>query len=85
MGGGSIMLTYDVLFMADHFIMVTTVESQIKLYDIRDAEALAWKRLSDMYGDEWMMETKSHVNEVTVELNNTIPEPGDPEDAGIDR
>ena len=79
------MLTYDVLFMADHFIMVTTVESQIKLYDIRDAEALAWKRLSDMYGDEWMMETKSQVNEVTVELNDTIPEPGDPEDAGIDR
>lgn len=79
------MLTYDVLFMADHFIMVTTVESQIKLYDIRDAEALAWKRLSDMYGEVWVMETKSHVNEVTVELNDTIPEPGDPEDAGIDR
>lgn len=79
------MLTYDVLFMADHFIMVTTVESQIKLYDIRDAEALAWKRLSDMYGEEWMMQTKSYVNEVTVELNDTIPEPGDPEDAGIDR
>lgn len=79
------MLTYDVLFMADHFIMITTVESQIKLYDIRDAEALAWKRLSDMYGEEWMMQTKSYVNEVTVKLNDTIPEPGDPEDAGIDR
>jgi len=83
------MQNYDVLFMANHYIMVTTIQSDVELYDNDDTEDLAWKRLADEYGDEWVTETKSHIKQVSVEetimIDDSIPEPGDPEDAGIDR
>ena len=76
----------DVLFMADHFVMVTTVITDYSP-DQRDVEQAAWKRLADEYGDEWVDATKSFIKQVSVEVvnDNSIPEPGDPEDAGIDR
>jgi len=82
----------DVLFMADHFVMVTTIITDYSP-DTRDVEAAAWKRLADEYGDEWVTSTKSFIKQVSIEVVEqqddsdvyTIPVPGDPEDAGIDR
>ena len=73
---------YDVLFMADHFVMVTTIITD-ESPDRRDLEDAAWKRLADEYGDEWVSTTKPLINQVSIEEPN-IPEAGDPADAGID-
>jgi hypothetical protein len=88
-------ISTDVLFMADHFVMVTTVITDYSP-DSRDVENAAWKRLADEYGDEWVSMTNRFIKQVSIEvveeadaLHNAgypnIPEPGDPEDAGIDR
>ena len=84
-------ISTDVLFMADHFVMVTTVITDYSP-DSRDVEQAAWKRLADEYGDEWVDTTKSFIKRVSIEVVDTddsdvytIPEAGDPEDAGIDR
>jgi hypothetical protein len=79
-------ISTDVLFMADHFVMVTTVITDYSP-DQRDVENAAWKRLADEYGDEWVDATKSFIKQVSIEVieESGIPEPGDPEDAGIDR
>ena len=82
---------YDVLLMADHFVMVTTIIMDEAL-DKRDIESIAWKRLADEYGDEWVDTTKPFINQVSIESVDkkddsdiyTIPEVGDPADAGID-
>jgi RNase P/RNase MRP subunit POP5 len=76
------MRQYDVLTAADHFIMVTTVIMDEAL-DKRDIENAAWKRLADEYGDEWVETTKSFIKQVSIE-EPSIPEAGDPADAGID-
>lgn len=79
-------ISTDVLFMADHFVMVTTVITDYSP-DQRDVENAAWKRLADEYGDEWVDATKSFIKQVSIEVieESGIPKPGDPEDAGIDR
>lgn len=79
------MKTYDVLFMADHFVMVTTIQMHASP-DKRDMEKVAWKRLADEYGDEWVDSTKSFVKQVSIEEvpGTSVPEPGDPQDAGIE-
>jgi hypothetical protein len=82
---------YDVLLMADHFVMVTTIITD-ESPDRRDLEDAAWKRLADEYGDEWVSTTKAFINQVSIETVDkkddsdiyTIPEVGDPADAGID-
>lgn len=82
---------YDVLLMANHFVMVTTIITD-ESPDKRDLEDAAWKRLADEYGDEWVNTTKPFINQVSIETVDkeddsdiyTIPEPGDPADAGID-
>ena len=82
---------YDVLLMANHFVMVTTIITD-ESPDKRDLEDAAWKRLADEYGDEWVSITKPFINQVSIETVDkeddsdiyTIPEPGDPADAGID-
>lgn len=82
---------YDVLLMANHFVMVTTIIMD-EVLDKRDIESTAWKRLADEYGDEWVSTTKPFINQVSIETVDkeddsdiyTIPEPGDPADAGID-
>lgn len=85
------MKQFDVLFMADHFVMVTTVMMDERP-DKRDMEEVAWKRLADEYGDEWVQSTKSFIKQVSIEgfigVDDsdvyTVPEAGDPADAGID-
>ena len=79
------MYNYDVLFMHNHFVLVTTVIMD-ETDDNEIIEQAALKRLADEYGDEFMEIIKS-CKQVTIEgmEDNSIPEPGDPEDAGIDR
>jgi division protein CdvB (Snf7/Vps24/ESCRT-III family) len=85
------MNNYDVLFMHNHFVLVTTVVME-ETDDQESIEQAALKRLADEYGDEFMEIIKSS-KQVTIEGVDkqddsdvyTIPEPGDPEDAGIDR
>ena len=79
----------DVLFMADHFVLVTTIETEYSP-DSREVEDAAWKRLADEYGDEWTTLTRSVVKQVSIEVVpgtsadevNTIPQVGDPSDTG---
>lgn len=77
---------YDVLFQADHFIMVTTVESNKELHDRRDTEVLAWERLASEYDVVWVEQTRALIKHVSVEqvADMGIPEPGDLQDAGLD-
>ena len=59
-------VTYDVLFAADYFVMVTTVEMPASP-DKRDVEEQAWYRLTEVYGASWVLETKSNINQVSIE------------------
>ena len=79
------MTNYDVLFMHNHIVLVTTVVME-ETNDNEAIELAALKRLADEYGDEFMEIIKSS-KQVTIEgvVDNSIPEPGDPEDAGIER
>lgn len=85
------MTNYDVLFMHNHFVLVTTVIMD-ETDDKEEIELAALKRLADEYGDDFSEIVKSS-KQVTIESVDTkddsdvytIPEPGDPEDAGIDR
>jgi len=61
----------DVLFMADHFIMVTTIEIENESNQ-QDIEEIAWDRLSAEYGTEWIHTTRQFINKVNVEI---APEP----------
>ena len=61
----------DVLFVADHFIMVTTIETN-ETADQHDIENAAWDRLSAEYGADWADTTRKFTNKVLVEV---IPEP----------
>jgi len=86
---------YDVLSVADHFLLVTTVIMRYAINDDAIKEA-AWKRMTDEYGDEWVYQTRKLINTTSIEpalmdwADNddsdiyTIPEVGDPADAGID-
>lgn len=62
-------ITTDVLFVADHFIMVTTVETTPSL-DTDTAVMAAWERLADEYGVDWVNKTKSLIKRVSTE---TVP------------
>lgn len=79
------MANYDVLFMHNHFVLVTTIIMD-ETNDIESIELAALKRLADEYSDEFMEIIKSS-KQVSIEgvMNNSIPEPGDPEDAGMER
>ena len=79
------MANYDVLFMHNHFVLVTTIIMD-KTDDKESIELAALKRLADEYGNEFMEIIKSS-KQVSIEgvMDNAIPEPGDPEDAGMDR
>ena len=61
----------DVLFMADHFVMVTTIEVDYSP-DQRDIEKAAWDRLSAEYGRDWVGMTRQFIKQVSVEI---LPEP----------
>ena len=69
--------TYDVLFAADHFVLVTTIET-IERHDRRDIEADALKRLADEYGTQFADSIKSYTNQVSIEEPTVQPqEPSD--------
>jgi len=57
----------DVLFMADHFVMVTTIEVDYSP-DQRDIEKAAWDRLSAEYGIDWVGMTRQFIKRVSVEV-----------------
>jgi hypothetical protein len=61
----------DVLFVADHFIMVTTIETD-ETTDQHDIENAAWDRLGAEYGTDWADTTRQFTNKVLVEV---VPEP----------
>jgi hypothetical protein len=63
----------DVLFMADHFVLVTTVETEYSP-DSRDVEKAALKRLADEYGDEFVDTLKSATKRVSIEVVQETPE-----------
>lgn len=85
---------YDVLSVADHFLLVTTVIMRDATDDDAIKEA-AWKRMSDEYGDEWVYQTRKLINTTSIEpalmdwADNddsdiyTVPTVGDSTDAGI--
>lgn len=82
------MKNYDVLFMHDHFVLVTTV-TMLPADDKRDIEKVAIKRLADEYGDEFagVIKTAKQVSieEVpgtSADEFNTVPPIGDMADAG---
>jgi hypothetical protein len=67
-------ITTDVLFMADHFILVTSIETDYSP-DSRDVEQSALKRLADEYGDEFVATLKSATKQVSIEVVQETPEP----------
>jgi hypothetical protein len=56
----------DVIFSADHFVMVTTIETTYSPSK-EEAEDTAWERLVDEYGVDWVNATKKFINKVSVE------------------
>lgn len=68
------MITADVLFMADHFVMVTTVQTDYSP-DTRDVEKAAWDRLGEQYGIDWVGMTKQFINQVSIEVVQEVPQP----------
>jgi hypothetical protein len=65
----------DVLFMADHFVMVTTIETEFS-HDTRDIEKAAWDRLGAEYGVDWVGMTRQFINQVSIEVvQEAKPEP----------
>jgi len=73
----------DVLFIADHFVMVTTVETDYSP-DQRDVEREAWNRLSAEYGIDWVAMTQRYINNVSIEIMQDIPTVGDITDTGTE-
>ena len=67
-------MTADVLFAADHFIMVTTVELDYSP-DQRDVENAAWDRLSAEYGIDWVGMTKQFIKQVSIEIVQKVETP----------
>ena len=85
---------YDVLSVADHFVMITTVIMDEEP-DTDVIKKAAWKRMSDEYGDIWVAQTKKLINQTSIEpalmdwADNDdsdiyiVPIVGDSTDAGI--
>lgn len=65
-------ITADVLFAADHFVMVTTVEV-VYSPDQRDIEKAAWDRLGAEYGVDWVGMTKQFIKQVSIEILQETP------------
>lgn len=74
-------MTADVLFAADHFIMVTTVELDYSP-DQRDVENAAWDRLSAEYGIDWVGMTKQFIKQVSIEIVQKVETPAPQESSG---
>lgn len=78
------MTTYDVLFMHNQFVLVTTVTMQPAL-DKRDIEKVALDKLQDEYGSTFA-EIVASSKQVTIEEvpGTSVPTPGDLQDAGVE-
>jgi hypothetical protein len=57
----------DVLLIADHFVMVTTIELDYNSTQ-DEIESEAWNRLSAEYGDDWVDATKSIINRISIDV-----------------
>ena len=73
----------DVLFMADHFVMVTTIKIDYSP-DQREVEKAAWDRLSAEYGIDWVGMTRQFIKNVSIEVMQDIPTVGDITDTGTE-
>ena len=60
------MTTYDVLFIADHYVMVTTIEMMASP-DKRDIERAALERLAAEYGADFANQIKEYTKQVSIE------------------
>jgi hypothetical protein len=84
------MKNYDILFMHNHFVLVTTIIMDEESNN-KSVELAALKRLADEYGDDFAEIVKSSKKVTIEEVPGTsadefnIPEPGDPEDAGMEK
>jgi len=84
------MKNYDILFMHNHFVLVTTIIMDEESDD-EGVESAALKRLADEYGDDFAEIVKSSKQVTIEEVPGTsddelnIPEPVEPEDAGIEK
>lgn len=78
------MTTYDVLFMHNQFVLVTTV-TMFETPDKRDIEKVAIDKLADEYGQDFADIVQSS-KQVTIEEvpGTSVPTPGDPQDAGVE-
>jgi hypothetical protein len=61
----------DVMLVADHFVMVTTIE--VDRNSTQDEiETAAWDRLTAEYGIDWIGMTRQFINKVSIEV---VPQP----------
>lgn len=57
----------DVMLIADHFVMVTTIELDYNSTQ-NEIESEAWSRLSAEYGEGWVAVTKPIINRVSIDV-----------------
>ena len=57
----------DVMLIADHFVMVTTIELDYNSTQ-DEIESEAWNRLGAEYGEDWVQITKSIINRVSIDV-----------------
>jgi hypothetical protein len=61
----------DVMLVADHFVMVTTIEVDHNSTQ-DEIETAAWDRLTAEYGIDWIGMTRQFINKVSIEV---VPQP----------
>ena len=61
----------DVILIADHFVMVTTLEVDSNSNQ-DDIETMAWDRLTAEYGIDWVSATRELVKRISIEV---VPQP----------
>ena len=57
----------DVMLIADHFVMVTTIELDYNSTQ-DEIESEAWNRLGAEYGEGWVAVTKPIINRVSIDV-----------------
>ena len=61
----------DVILIADHFVMVTTLEVDSNSTQ-DEVETMAWDRLTAEYGIDWVGATRELVKRISIEV---VPQP----------
>ena len=61
----------DVILIADHFVMVTTLEVDNNSNQ-DEIETMAWDRLTAEYGIDWVGTTQELVKKISIEV---VPQP----------